>query len=476
MGVRNYLGLAFITVTTFGLLASACGKPATSPESPMGDELPSTNCKSEFIERYGAVLKAMTSLESSTDESLAGEIAYLWATCENFEGHFNASSCWLKAEGKTRLLSKSDVSETCDLARAYLAKKPETKAERFTPTPKARGKNKTAAARKLKSKTPPSNSTGFEGIVFAPNGVDPVADALVYLPRELNPDSSTAKSGTKSQDCGEPDEPYIAKSCTDANGRFAFTDAKPGLARFKIRKGGFSRSSSLTLKEGASTVASPSETALPSENSSLGSTARFAVVQGTWDRLEKILGKIGVKEYYPVSSLDVLAGQPLDRFDVVLINCSNHTLTDRAAAWLDAYVRNGGRVYITDRAAPVITEALHPAFQTESAIQVPAAVAGEISDPKLRAWLKLVNCGGRSCANESGGVRIEGFMAEWKQITGIPQGATTLISSNGVPLTVMFNHGKGVVFYSSYHTFHEGDPRVTYPQERVLQYFLFKIM
>jgi hypothetical protein len=391
-------------------------------------------------------------------------------SCDSLKSSYRGT-CSIQIESNSKTLSASDFDGDCKAARSTLTRLqkafsgPSTASPAPPPAP-----SQPSATPSVAGATP--SHTGFAGTIYSPNGTDPVPEALVYLPKALNPGIVVHAMGNDAEGCGEPTEEYVAKTCTDAKGRFSFTLGGSGFFKFIAKKGRYSQISNVDVKQGQLALA---PAIFPNADSATGTSARFAVVRGAWDALEKILGKMGVAKYVDVPSVEDLASMSFDRFDVVLINCSDHSLSAKAGQWLSKYVSSGGRVYITDRAAPIVTNYFSNEFRTIGAKSVSGTVKADIRDLKLASWLQTVQCEGGRCENGQS-VGITGFMEDWKQITHMPANATVLMSSNGVPLTIMFPFGKGVVFYSSYHTYHAGSPEAIYPQERVLQYFLLKIL
>lgn len=353
----------------------------------------------------------------------------------------------------------------------------------------------------------PVSATGsVAGTVFAPNGNDPVPNALVYVPEAGNaglgktvvyqPDESQALA------CGEPGEPYLAKTCSSATGSFSILNVPVGVVKIVIKKG-FTLFSNIKVNANQKTQVAKIDSTLPTKDSERGSVPAIAVVTGSYDQLHTVLSKLGVEKRTmidtPEKKRDFFKNLHLMTLNkMIMINCGSgvdELLKDQEVVEnLREYVARGGRLYVTDRsngfAQVPFAGKIQFAGNSLDGTAFAAAhtgpgglkVSANVQDINLRNWLASgVRCGvkgSENCLNAAGQVNIEGFMGAWAVMEKAPNAKTYVEGdANGMrPLTVVFPHGKGQVLYSSYHTHHGGNANFIYPQERILEYFVFEIV
>ncbi len=173
-------------------------------------------------------------------------------------------------------------------------------------------------------------------------------------------------------------------------------------------------------------------------------------------------------------------------------------------ALLRAYVNEGGKLYITDLSYDFVEQAFPEYIDflgSDDVLETMPEWADEaewgtggitsnatVNDSQLTSWLNNVTCEGGSCRNSDGTVRVTGFADGWGVMNGIHTGAAASTKgwvtgpvgwgfdeSGNKPLTILFNHGAGKVLYSSYHVVTESPSSGFWPQERILQYFIFEM-
>lgn len=355
------------------------------------------------------------------------------------------------------------------------------------------------------------------GKVFAPNGQDPVAGALVAVPVTLTPIPDTVQCST----CNIPGD-YYARTYTDASGTFSLEGVpQHSPLRLEIRKGYFRRVVEVDFPGCAGPVAlTPEQTTLPGKNKHYGehdTIPRIAVVTGAWDRLEKVLDKLGVEEKVFFNGRDLVGGSEgmqallqngalLAQHHILFINCGTRfedlvTQPGPARNVLREYVRSGGRLFVTDLSYDFV-EQVFPEFidfqaggDDEWSLPEPhndaeVGTAGleleaEVMDESLAQWLKLPEI---EALLPNDRLSIVGFSETWAMQRSVSPSAKVWVrgpvSGIGVsgetrPLTSSYpfvdDDGKGCgrVFFSSYHT--HGDQEVLSPQERVLEYLMLEI-
>ena len=303
------------------------------------------------------------------------------------------------------------------------------------------------------------------GVLLAPDGSTPIAGATVYVPvsaksiKKLNSDLFAA-------DCSEPDEAYIVYTCTDYDGSFELNVAQIEGSSFTLRiaKGSFIKDFIIDLNTSGNNLGN---LALPSDPGE--GAGYFAVVTGSYDRMQDILAKLGMGEidsYYKlvqgtekfdlydgaysfdfdiplfeeIFATDPLIGNPkIESYDMVFINCGNNYEYEILAdadkiSILRQYVNNGGKLYITDQSYDFV-EQVFPEYidfygndevSETTAEEMDIAQIGDdgitsnatINDNQLLSWLKTISCEGGSCLNSDNTVHIAGFLSGWTLING----------------------------------------------------------
>ena len=268
----------------------------------------------------------------------------------------------------------------------------------------------------------------------------------------------------------------------------------------------------------------------------------MAVVTGHYDRMQNVLAKLGFGEIDSFGNL-VLGTEKFDlydgdgsldssypdfdtifndgdgdskpdihNYDIVFINCETsyeNLLSDSSRVQiLREYVRNGGRLYVTDRSYDFI-ERVFPEFidfylsdytpeadpETMNAAQQGnggITTEADVKDNMLKEWLKVVSCVDTmdnpvECVNPSTGkVQIGGFASDWAVMNGPHTSKASEVKiwvegpvefgypiDSGIkPLTASFPFGSGKVLFTSYHT-EAANITGLLPQERILQYLVF---
>ncbi len=329
----------------------------------------------------------------------------------------------------------------------------------------------------------------LRGVVYLPDGSTPVPEAVIF----------SKKTGKKTK--------------TDAKGFFELSTTLPDV--LVVRKGIFSEEFRVEKDR--------VELVLPSRQEG---RPKVAVITGSYDKLEGILSRMGIKfslydgnnsldnEKFP--NADALFtdgngdGKPeIFNYDFLVINCGTSyeiefLYDEEAKATLREFVERGGRLLVTDTSYDFV-EQVFPEYidflgsedtpPNEPEIMDAAeegkggiVVKGVVREPLLKDWLSTVPCyeGGKpvECIHR-GKVRINGFVNGWAVIDGVHRGMENKVKvlvegevqwsgGKGVkPLTVLFEAGRGKVIFSSYHTKPHA-PDTLPPQERILQYLLLQ--
>ena len=218
-------------------------------------------------------------------------------------------------------------------------------------------------------------TTTISGIVYAPNGTDPLPNALVYVP---NAPVAAFAAGVACDNCGASvsGSPLVSAS-TGPDGKFTLTNAPVGNnIPLVVQIGRWRRQ--VTLPTVTSCVDNPQPATLTRfpKNRNEGDIPHMALATGSLDSLECVLRKIGVEDgeftaasgpgrvhlYTGAGSAGASAGtgttsesnlwsssSTLNQYDMVLFPCQGgqYDMTPSAKANMVAYANAGGRIFAT---------------------------------------------------------------------------------------------------------------------------------
>ncbi len=135
--------------------------------------------------------------------------------------------------------------------------------------------------------------TTLVGKVTAPNGIDPVFDALVYVPTAL-PEFSPK---VQCEVCNDPigGTPIVSVH-TAVDGTFTLTDVPANVqVPIVVQKGRFRKVTNLTINECTANQLSEEDARLPRKKSE-GDLPKMAVAVGDYDQIECVLKSIGIDQ------------------------------------------------------------------------------------------------------------------------------------------------------------------------------------
>lgn len=158
---------------------------------------------------------------------------------------------------------------------------------------------------------PPGNNAledTVSGTIMAPDGSTPIANATVFIPGPVATRSTRSTNENWTLPCEAPAGNYLAAACTDSHGKFSLNISQLNRVTFplSIKKGSFSHSINVDLA-GAANI-NIREILLTTSN------VKFAVVTGTFDRMEDILAKLGMGTLSSEFKLD-LGTENFDLYD-----------------------------------------------------------------------------------------------------------------------------------------------------------------
>ncbi len=331
-------------------------------------------------------------------------------------------------------------------------------------------------------------STTVTGRAYAPNGVDPLASALVYVPNGAVlplPAGLTCAAPVT----GAP----LAAAVTAVDGTFTLQDVPAGTSiPLALQKGRWRRSFTLpTVTACADTAVADGVLRLP-RNKSEGDLPRVAAVTGAADTLECVLRRVGVDdtEYtapggtgrihvYPAATnggakvsgtatdATLWASQDtVNGYDALLLGCQGTEVARSAAdlAKFTAYANAGGRVLAEDMAYTWLYD--NPPFSTVVGWNVqqaqppsPSTVdvfQGSPDGAALASWLTLVGASATTGKIQLVSLRhnfdsISSNAALWLSLPAASSGAPVSFSAR-TPVGAAPADWCGEVLFQDFHT------------------------
>jgi len=377
---------------------------------------------------------------------------------------------------------------------------------------------------------PDGQQTTLRGVVTAPNGIDPVPGAAVYVPRGSVTEFPTT---VRCEVCDQLADQAVVSAQTEVDGSFVLgpiptgENQEPG-AEITIvtQMGRFRRMEQVVVDNPCDeNMGSNEQFRLPGRNEGISkSIPNIAVVTGAYDAMECVLLKLGIEQ----DQFELFEGsvpllgdakallEDLDKmktYNIIFINCGTtfdiEGLLANAAVRqnIQDYVESGGRLYATDLSydyveqipafAPLIDfepDASDAAPETQNAAELGTGdieVSASVDQAALGDWLRAVEAAtGDEVISDDGTVFVEHFLGGWAQQREVPPADEVTVWLSGDadgerPLTTTFDYQQcGRVLYSSYHTLGRaeglGFPNYCQsgplsPQERVLEYLIFHI-
>ncbi len=365
---------------------------------------------------------------------------------------------------------------------------------------------------------PAGTSTMLSGVVTAPNGIDPVPGAVVYVPLTIEefPVQVTCEI------CGDILSNAIIATTTAPDGSFTLgplpTSMNPppgGTITVISQKGRFRRVAEVSIGTWcAANTGQDADFRLPSKNEGRNTIPNIAVATGDYDKMECVLLKLGIENgafdlYGGVGQatesglvgFNTLLENPtmLKSYNIVFINCAANTFEDLLTANaqvrtnVEDYVNSGGRLYVTDWSYDYIEQVpgwsaridFGPGASSGSPEEPNAGAIGEgeistealVQDPVMISWLNAVEARtGDSIIDAMNRVHIQHFLVQWvMQLMVAPMDTSKVwltgqVSGDGLsgdlPLTTTFDvNSCGRVLYSSYHTLGRDDINPFFPPE-----------
>lgn len=225
-----------------------------------------------------------------------------------------------------------------------------------------------------------------------------------------------------------------ATTISDGCGRFRFDAVVPGLYKVKFQVRTFKGEQSVNIPAGGTHV-------------DLRVDVKFlqiAVFQGSWDKVEKILDKVGIPyQLFPNAKLETT---DLSKFNIVFINCNETNeakVSGTVKEKLKSFVGGGGALYVSDRALPYILATWPGQVSSQGNTGSSGTKKHTIFDFQLGSYLRGALT-----------VPIIYDLGAWRKLSK-DQPSTTLAllrdEKTQEPAIVTFAYQGGFVGYTTYH-------------------------
>lgn len=255
---------------------------------------------------------------------------------------------------------------------------------------------------------------GVTGTVLMPKGDMALGAAKVTLVNSLGAEQAT--------------------TITDGCGRFRFDAILPGVYKVKFAVRTFKGESSVNVPAGGTNVDIRVDVKF----------LQIAVFQGSWDKVEKILDKVGVP--YQLFPNNKLESTDLSKFNIVFINCnetSESTVSAKVKEKLKAFVNGGGALYASDRSLPYVTATWPGQVNAATASGNNGTHKHTVFDFQLGSYLRGALT-----------VPIIYDLGGWRRLSKDQPGTTLALlrdEKTQEPAIVTFASGGGFVGYTTYH-------------------------
>jgi hypothetical protein len=321
--------------------------------------------------------------------------------------------------------------------------------------------------------------TTIVGTIVAPNGNDPVASAIAYVPISHDP----IPAGVDCELCGTPYDGAEATATSDAAGRFTLDISKLTPSRtvtLTVNKGRFRRTSSVPITPCTANRVDPSATQLPSKSGAMDDIPKIAVATGNKDELDVVLvamgldatvgfdcyeGRVSVpvpeKLTTPCIMQKSAKGQlpdiatlladetKLEQYNLLFISCApgkyasialkNPQQATTIATNLRTWTGKGGRLFATDNSYDYVAQAFpsQVAFVNgETSLDAanvgvggtaaaPASYSGKINDATLATWLATVG----AIPSGTSTLKLDGYIDTWSTISSVPANTVDVVDA-----------------------------------------------
>ncbi len=325
----------------------------------------------------------------------------------------------------------------------------------------------------------PGAGAEVTGTVFAPNGLDPVPGAVVYLTRTA---PAMQPPGVSCDNCDLPGN-LLGYAVSNVQGRFNIAHGLDGggSAYLIVQKGRFRRVTMVSAVGCAPVSASASATTLPgaraqgeipkilvAAGTAMAQDTRPAAMDWAYDDISSVIRRIGITEFdraepcrTATTTTDVTTAAcefgniladsaRLNEYNVIFAPCGalgfskswqvlGAAVNSRIATNVRTWLQRGGRLYASDtaygllsRSAPTVatfaggmtlaTNNRDPAnIGVGASPPMGRTYQAQIVDPNLRTWLADRGVG------MMGTVSITGFISPWVAVDSVPMTTRVLV-------------------------------------------------
>jgi hypothetical protein len=379
-------------------------------------------------------------------------------------------------------------------------------------------------------------TTSVSGVVYAPNGTDPLPNVTVYVP---NAPVDAFPAGVSCPISGSPPSgsPLVG-TITDVNGKFSLVDMPVGqYIPLVIVSGRWRRQLVIPITTACTNTALPPTFAVMPQNQNQGDIPKIAIATGSVDQVECVLRKVGINDseftdpsetgrinFYTGSAVSGSAidsktptqaslmenYSTLQNYDVLMLPCQGTPTGDVVAGALGtqelanfiAFANAGGRVYSSHYSYAWMFN--NPPFNsvanwdpsldtnqnqlaTGSATVNTSFTAGQT----LSTWLQDVGSSTSPGQMDLDTLRIDqtGVIAptqSWLTLNQSMGGVANPVMQFVFDTPIGATNQCGRVLYNEYHVENGSSSPTTYfptecsagamtPQEKLLEYMLFEL-
>ncbi len=314
--------------------------------------------------------------------------------------------------------------------------------------------------------------TTISGVVLAPNAVDPVANAFVYIPNNTAP----FPPGVACELCGSPIDSSSVQAISDAGGHFTMdigTLAQASQVPFTVNMGRFRRTMMLPINACMDNDIGAPFTQLPGKAvAGVDDIPKIAVGTGAKDQLDVVLAAMGMDQTAGFDcyenrkntstalmtpcgkqlaannrSLTAMLKDPnqLANYNLVFISCSRGQWASLAAADQQTIAANlkdwagkGGRLFATDNSYDYvaaafpndITWAMGGTAPDTANVGVgntsaPLTYTGRVNDATMAQWMTAVS----ALTSGSTTVELTGYLDQWSAIATVPMTTSDVVDA-----------------------------------------------
>jgi hypothetical protein len=319
--------------------------------------------------------------------------------------------------------------------------------------------------------------TTISGVVTAPNGHDPIANAFAYVINSRGDFPPTVACEL----CNMPVDSVSATATTKNDGSFSLdigTEPVSATIDVTVNIGRFRHTGTVTVQPCMDNH--DIDTALPGKANGNDDIPKIAVATGNQDQLDTVLEAMGMDSTAgfdcfegreppaagktlktlttpcgkrpSLSAIETLLTNEtmLESYNLVFLSCAPYKFKSLTAAQqmqivtnLQTWTGKGGRLFVTDNSYDYIAQAFPSAISfldgnttVDAANQgvggsstAPDNYSGVINDPTLASWMGNIG----AIPSGTNTLMLTGYLNHWTVISTLPMGTTDVVdATNGV--------------------------------------------